>query len=98
MPWSNSRPGGTKTNAKYNSKKHRDKVAEYKALLEREGSAQCAQPICLMRSRLIVPGMKWCAGHDDTGTYYIGLVHQRCNVVDGARRGRARQSVTSLRW
>jgi hypothetical protein len=29
---------------------------------------------------------------------YRGLAHARCNVKDGARRGRARQDSTRLRW
>lgn len=69
-----------------------------KAELERNGHATCAQPICVMPSRLITPTMRWCAGHDDAGTTYIGPVHMRCNVRDGARRARARQDVTTLRW
>lgn len=98
MPWSRSRPNGKKTAAKYRTKAHRDARAAMKAQLEQDGSAQCAQPVCRMRSRLIFPGMAWCAGHDDTGTHYIGPVHALCNVKDGARRGRARQTSTRLTW
>ena len=98
MPWDKSRPLRGKVNPKYRSKEHRDARAAMKAQLERDGSAQCAQPVCVMRSRLILPGMAWCAGHDDSGTQYIGLVHTRCNTTDAARRARARQNVTTLRW
>jgi hypothetical protein len=97
MPWSRSRPGGNKVNPKYTSKEHRETRAAMKAQLERDGSAQCAQPVCVMRSRLILPGMRWCAGHNDAGTEYIGLVHTRCNQRDGALRARARQNVIRLR-
>lgn len=96
MPWT-TRPRGTTVNPKYRTKEHRDARAAMKAQLERDGSAQCAQPICLMRTRLILPGMHWCAGHDETGTRYIGLVHRLCNVRDGAKRGRARQNVIRMR-
>ena len=97
MSWSKSRPGGGGTQAKYRSKEHRDARAAMKAQLERDGSAQCAQPVCVMRSRLILPGMAWCAGHDDSGTRYIGLVHRVCNQRDGAKRARDRQSVIQMR-
>lgn len=92
MPWS-TRP----RNDKYGHG-HAKVRAAMKAQLERDGSAYCAQPICVMPSRLILPGMKWCAGHDDPGTEYIGLVHKRCNESDAGRRARARQSVTRLQW
>lgn len=98
MPWSRSRPRGKGVDAKYRTKAHRDQVAAYKAQLARDGSALCGQPICVMPTRLILPGMDWCAGHDDTGTRYIGLVHARCNRRDGAVRARARQTASPLRW
>jgi hypothetical protein len=68
-----------------------------KAQLERDGYAYCAQPMCVMRTRLITPTMRWCAGHNDAGTEYIGLVHTRCNTSDAGRRARARQNVIRLR-
>lgn len=98
MPWAKSRPRGKHVDAKYRTREHLDTRAAMKVQLERNGSAQCAQPICLMRSRLILPGMAWCAGHDDTGTRYIGLVHAKCNRSDGGVRGRARQTASRLRW
>jgi hypothetical protein len=51
------------------------------------GRAECAQPVCLMPSRRIAPGEPWALGHDDSGTRWIGPVHQRCNIHDGAVRG-----------
>ena len=66
------------------------------------GQAYCAQPVCLMRNRWIPPGTPWCLGHDDTGTRWIGPVHERCNATDGARRGntmRAQKRATRTnRW
>jgi len=97
MPWDRSRPRGGSVNPKYRSKEHRDARAAMKAQLDRDGFTYCAQPVCVMRSRLITPSMRWCAGHNDAGTEYIGPVHMRCNVRDGARRGRARQNVIQLR-
>ena len=98
MPWDKSRPRGQGVDAKYRTKQHRDTVKAYKQQLARDGQAQCAQPICVMRSRLILLGMRWCAGHDDSGSHYIGLVHEQCNRSDGGRRARARQTASPLRW
>lgn len=40
------------------------------------------------------------ADHDPITGGYRGLAHARCNVKDGAKRGRARQNTrtTRLRW
>lgn len=89
MPWNRSRPGGSKTAAKYRSPEHRRTRAAYANQLQREGFLICAQPVCVEPSRTIWPGTEWAAGHDDTGTRYIGPVHRTCNVRDGARRGAA---------
>lgn len=97
MPWSSSRPNGSATAAKYRSKEHRDTRAAMQRQLERDGYLTCAQPICYMRSRAILPGMSWHLGHDDSGTRYIGPCHAPCNVRDGAKRGRARQNTIQLR-
>jgi hypothetical protein len=98
VPWSKSRPRGKSVDPKYQSKEHRDARAAMKAQIERDGYGYCAQPVCVMPSRLITLTMRWCAGHNDAGTAYIGPVHQRCNVRDGAKRGRARQNATTLKW
>lgn len=59
--------------------------------MKRDGYLLCAQPVCVMATRTIYPADKWCAGHDDSGTRYIGPVHFLCNSKDGARLGRQRQ-------
>lgn len=92
MPWSNSRPRGGRTAPKYRSPEHLKTRAAYAAALERDGYAWCAQPVCVMPSRKILPGSRWCAGHDDTGTRYIGLVHERCNIRDASVRARQAQA------
>jgi hypothetical protein len=38
------------------------------------------------------------ADHIPGTDQYRGLAHPRCNIRDGARRGRARQTATRLRW
>lgn len=97
MPWSRNRPNGGRVNPKYRTREHLAQCATYKAQLERDGYLICAEPICLMRSRTIVPGMAWAAGHDPTGTRYLGPVHRRCNNREASVRARARQTTTARR-
>lgn len=98
MPWGSNRPNGNAVNPKYRSKEHRDLRAAYAQQLEQTGQLVCAQRVCVLFHRRITPATKWHLGHDDTGTRYIGPVHAICNVKDGARRARARQRATRLRW
>lgn len=98
MPWSTSRPRGASTAAKYRDPAYLAAREALRQQMAATGRLTCAQPNCLEPSRAITPGMAWHTGHDDTGTRVIGPVHRRCNVVDGAKRGRARQNVSRLRW
>lgn len=98
MPWSNSRPNGNKTAAKYRDPTYLATRRRLIAQLEHDGSGICAERVCTQRSRLIVPGMKLHLCHDETGTQIRGLGHQACNVSDAARRARARQDIQRLRW
>jgi hypothetical protein len=86
MPWDRSQP----TDPKYRSKEHRAERARLNAQLHRDGFLMCAQPECVEDDRTIYPGTRWCAGHDESGTRYIGPVHFVCNIRDGAKRGNAR--------
>ena len=61
------------------------------AALRRAGTGTCAEPVCVMRSRLITPDMALHLSHDPSGTRYIGLAHARCGVVEAAVRARAKQ-------
>jgi hypothetical protein len=88
MPWSRTKP----TNPRYRTAEYRITRKRLKAKLERDGSAQCAEVICVMRSRLIVPGMDWHVCHDSTGTQVRGICHRSCNIKEAARRARAKQS------
>jgi hypothetical protein len=97
MPWSRSRPRGGKVNPKYRTPEHLAQCAAYKAQLERDGYLTCAEPLCLYRTRTILPGMAWAAGHDPSGTRYIGPVHRRCNAREASVRARQRQTVTAQR-
>lgn len=90
----------TQPNPKYRSRAHRTERRRLERQMERDGYLICAQPECLEPSRLIEQGQPWHAGHNDEGTGYIGPVHAHCNVVDGAKRARARQQTRNSpgRW
>jgi len=83
---------------------HRRYRAGLVAQLKREGYLLCTarsglpQPAHHQPQRSARDGLH--AGHDDSGKQYDGRQHNACNVKDGARRGRAKQSrrATSLRW
>ncbi len=83
MPWAKSKPDPSK----YHTPEHRAIRDGYKAQLQRDGYLICAQPVCVKTTRTITPGERWCAGHDETGTRYIGPVHWDCNNHDAAVRG-----------
>lgn len=85
MPWT-KRSG----DPKYGSAAHKRERAKHLANLQRNGSVQCAQPVCIMPRRTIYHGEPTHLGHDDTGQHYIGLVHPACNIKDGAVRGNRR--------
>ena len=76
--------------AKYQTREHRQERARLVALMDAQGFLVCAQPECLLASRVIHLGERWHLGHDDSGTQLIGAVHVRCNQVDGAKRGNRR--------
>jgi len=101
MSWAKSRPAGTQ--AKYRSAEHREYRESLVRDLERDGFLTCTADECVMPTRIITnpngrarDGLH--AGHEDDGITYRGPQHFACNVKDGAKRGRARQGVTRLRW
>ena len=98
MPWSRSRPGGSKTAAKYRDPTYLATRRRLIAELQRAGQGRCAEQVCVMRSRLITPAMSLHLCHDDTGTVIRGLGHAQCNRADAGRRARARQNASQLRW
>jgi hypothetical protein len=70
----------------------------------RAAAAKVHEPTdpCVRCGHALGPMGKWLHyDHDDrdpTRTTYLGFAHAKCNVVDGARRGRARQEMPTLRW
>ena len=92
MAW--DRKAGTAP--KYRTAEHRQYRAALVAQLRREGHLICTAKVCVFPTRHITQpngrardGLH--AGHDDTGTRYVGPQHNACNVKDGARRARAKQ-------
>lgn len=98
MPWSSSRPG---TNPIYRTPAHRKARA---ALVAQHYDGA---PCCLCGHPMYGPTRNLDADHQPGTDMYRGLAHgharcqdcgKRCNRSDGARRGRARQTASPLRW
>lgn len=90
------------TDPKYRTPEHIRERKRLVAELKREGSLQCMAVTCLMPSRTITnpngrapDGLH--LGHEDDGVTVRGPEHNRCNVTDGSRRGRAKQDQPK-RW
>lgn len=90
MPWKTSRP---KASERGYGTQHSKARATYMAQLQRDGVGACC--IC---GRPIAPGMDLHLDHTPDRTGYRGLAHACCNRSDGAKRGRARQTASLLRW
>jgi hypothetical protein len=97
MPWSRSRPGGSKTAAKYRDPVYLAEAKRLRHQLKREGSGICAEVVCLMRSRLITPSMRLHVCHDRATGEIRGLGHMKCNVTEAARFARSMQNVIRIR-
>jgi hypothetical protein len=100
MAWSSSRRG---TAPKYRTTEHRTLRAHYARILEAGGSLACTAEVCVFnRDPIVNPNGRdprgLHLGHADNGIDYAGPQHNACNVKDGARRGRAKQSVSPRRW
>jgi hypothetical protein len=98
MTWDRSQG----VNPKYRSREHRLYLARLKEQLKRQGYLICTADPCYFPGRLITnpygrhpDGLT--AGHQPNGIDYAGPQHHRCNVKDGARRGRERKRNASLR-
>jgi hypothetical protein len=87
-----ARDGRTTTERGYGTM-HQQERARWATDLKAAGSlpcTRCAQPV--------YHGTAWHLDHSDDRATYLGVAHARCNRRDGARRGRARQNVSPLRW
>lgn len=92
MSWSRSRPNGGKTAAKYTTPEHRATRTHLMTQLQAAGTGVCAEPICVMRSRLITPTMALHLCHDRHTGQVRGLGHARCNTVEAAKYARSKQN------
>jgi hypothetical protein len=90
MPWAKSRPSADKRG--YGTE-HRKARAAAIAQLERAGVG-----ICCIGGEPIYPGQALHLDHTPDRTGYRGLACARHNRSDGAKRGRARQNVTTIKW
>lgn len=89
MPWSSSRP---RSDARGYGYEHRQVRARYLAALERDGVG-----VCCIGGEPIYPGQALHLDHTPDRQGYRGLACARHNRSDGAKRGRARQTVTARR-
>jgi hypothetical protein len=87
MPWQ-TKP----TAAKYRTVEHRRTRATLMAQLKAAGQGLCAEPVCVYRSRVILPWMDLHLSHNDAGTHYLGLSHRACNIKAAARKARRIQA------
>jgi hypothetical protein len=87
MPWSSSRPRSDDygwAHAQARADAARDHRPDHPC-------TRCGKPLGPMG-----PGLHY--DHRDDRSGYAGFAHARCNVRAGARKGRASQGVTRLRW
>jgi hypothetical protein len=97
MPWDRSAPA----DPKYKTREHREARAALLTIY------QPGDPCCLCGHPMWPPTRNLHADHVPGTDEYRGLAHGsvpcetcgvKCNVVDGSRRGRARQDTTQLQW
>lgn len=90
MPWSRNRPPADQRGY---GKEHR--AARVAAL---EQLARAGVGVCCIGGEPIYPGQALHLDHTPDRTGYRGLACARHNRSDGAKRGRARQTSSPLRW
>lgn len=95
MPWA------SRTNPKYGTRQHRALSAEYKRLIIAGHVLTCTAKPCLLKAGIANPNGNdpdgVTVGHADNGVDYDGPQHRKCNIDDGAKRGRARRG-RAARW
>jgi hypothetical protein len=65
-------------------------VAAYKAIKRAQAAGQvlvCVEPVCVHRTRAILPAMRASVSHDTSGTVILGPSHLKCNLSEAAKRG-----------
>ncbi len=87
MPWSRSRP----RSRKYGHKHATDRKAWAARHQPTDLCGLCGRPLGPMR-----PGLH--LAHDPTGTTIVGFWHRACNLQEAAKRARAKQNTSRLKW
>lgn len=87
MPWDRNRP----RSASYGSEHAKARKAAAERHDPSDPCTRCGHPLGPMGQWLHYD-------HSPDRQSYLGFAHARCNVRAGARTGRARQEVSSLRW
>jgi hypothetical protein len=88
----------TKPPRKQYAAQHQRTRAHHIAALRAAGTGHCAEPVCVAPTRTITPDMDLHLSHDPTGRRVLGLSHAQCNRVEAAKRARALQDASLLRW
>lgn len=87
MPWSNSRP----RSAAYGTSHARARATAAAAHQPWHPCTRCGQSLGPMSPDLHLD-------HTDDRTRYAGFAHARCNIRAGARKARASQTTSPLKW
>lgn len=61
------------------------------------GRAMCAEVICIMPSRQIVPDAPWDLAHTEDWSGWRGPAHRECNASEASRRGGATSGAQAKR-
>lgn len=91
MPWSSSRPHGNRRAAKYGTAHAKTRAQWAARHADTDPCGWCGHALGPMR-----PGLH--LAHDPSGTVVLGFWHGPCNLQEAAKRARARQEATRLRW
>lgn len=93
MSWNSNRGRSTSTAARgYGTAHRRERQRRLPLYSSADPCGACGRPLGPDR-RL------WHLPHSDDRTHYLpGFWCAPCNLTDGARRGRARQTSTRLQW
>jgi hypothetical protein len=96
-----AKPKASSTARGYGTAHRKEQLRRFSQHTPAHPCSACGRPLGPMygRSRSGRRLTLWNLPHTPDRTGYLpGLQHFRCNVMDGSKRGRARQDATKLRW
>ncbi|MGH3536556.1 MAG: hypothetical protein ACRDQG_17835 [Pseudonocardiaceae bacterium] len=76
---------------------HQRERDRWRPVVER-GEGWCAELVCLMPTRWIIPGSRWDLAHDRRTGGYLGPAHAICNRAEGGRFASKRRARRRRRW